>query len=64
MVGFPWVNFFMVKFSVFSLAKRRLFSDDNKASFVFSNSLMVISIPSMASLIAHNFYIKILNKII
>lgn len=34
-VGFPWVNFFMVRSSALLFARRRLFSDDNSASFVF-----------------------------
>ena len=48
-VGLPWVSFLMVKSSALSLANLRLFSDESNAALVFSNSLIVLSIPSMAS---------------
>lgn len=35
MVGFPWVNFFMVKSSALLFASLKLFSEDKRASFVF-----------------------------
>ena len=35
MVGLPWVSFLMVKSSALLFAKRKLFTEDNKASLVF-----------------------------
>ena len=55
-VGLFLVNLLMLKSSALLLARRRLFSEDKRASFVFCKWSMVLSISSIAVL---NFLIAI-----